>query len=344
MLRNRKNYKYYAELSGAKNFETSNGRKIPRRSAAVAASKIKLISDGKDELSSPEVVSTRRKNRKLLHRDTSAAVRIRKAILDDSPSPSESEKEIKEYELKEQRFQTFSYTAEKIVRDCKQKHLDSENERMVTQKSRHSKALRQKSLATIGDIDPKTEQFAVGVSEESSSNSFTCEDQHVLSQSQAPGHNISSNCTADLEQELGNGSKALKGTSETVNGEQIQRTSVLRKSRKPGASRNSQSEPEGSSNYSSDSNSQTESPNINNSGDRDTRRRKRKAGRTLSNGVSEPSKIPQRRKRAKVKEENDSEELDYTKYKRVNRRSKIRTRNGGRRTVRYADDEDDCEM
>ncbi|XP_053168906.1 bromodomain and WD repeat-containing protein 1 isoform X2 [Hemicordylus capensis] len=343
VLRNRKNCTKYADFdSEAMHISTLNGRKIPRRSAAVAANKIKLISDAKGELSSPEVRSMKNKNRKMPHRNASAAAR--KIILEDSPSPSENEMELKECEIKEKQFQTCSYTAKKSTREPEQKHLDSEKGNVGKQKSRHSNASRKHSLRTMGSAFPKRKKRAVEFSEEESSNSLTFEDQRDLIQSLSPvNHNIASNSTANSESEKGYDCKNVKSKSEAAK-ERGRGTSALSKNRRPGTSRSSKSEPDGSCS-SSDLESQSDSQNIN-SEDRKTQKRKRKSfqSKTFSDGLSESSRTRQRRKRPKVKEENDSEELDYTKYKRVNRRSKIRTRNGGKRTVRYADDEDDCEM
>uniref|UniRef100_A0A8D2Q6Z4 Bromodomain and WD repeat domain containing 1 n=1 Tax=Varanus komodoensis TaxID=61221 RepID=A0A8D2Q6Z4_VARKO len=312
VLRNRKTYNYAESNIEALNIKTLNGKKITRRSAAVAASKIKLISDAREELSSSEVGYSRNKNRKLPYRNASAAAR---KLIDDLPSASESEEELKECENKEKSVQPCSYVARKSNKEP-EKHL--------------------RTLRTISQGYHKTKKDAVEFSEESSSSSATSEELRSSGQPvSSDTHNATNNSApaSTMRNELSEGGGGQGGSTS--------------KSNKSGTSGNSKSEPVGSSSYFSDSDSQTESKDINNSRDRKTKNRKRKAvpaSKTLNDGFSEPSRTPQRRKRPKVNEENDSEELDYTKYKRVNRRSKIRTRNGGRRTVRYADDEDDCEM
>ncbi|XP_053242705.1 bromodomain and WD repeat-containing protein 1 isoform X4 [Podarcis raffonei] len=335
LLRNRKNCRNSAELnSETNNIKTPNGKKIPRRSATVAASKIKLISDAKEEFSSSEVRYPKSRYRKLPHRNASAAAR--KMILDVAPSPSESEAELKESELRQKQFQTSSYRAKKSSREPEQKHLDSEVESVVEQKSRQSRAPRRRSLTPVPKTVPKRKKRAVEFSEDESSSSMSAEHIDSSQPLLSDNHNVSKLEKDDSDRNM--------STTETGKGERKQR-SYLSKNR--GTSRNSKPEPDGSSNYSSASESQTDSKNIDSRRTRKTKKRKRKAisiDDTLNDGFSEPSKIPQRRKRPKANEENDSEELDYTKYKRGNRRSKIRTRNGGRRTVRYADDEDDCEM
>ncbi|XP_054829119.1 bromodomain and WD repeat-containing protein 1 isoform X2 [Eublepharis macularius] len=344
VLRNRKSYKRYTELnSESMNSNIVKGRKNPRRSAAVAASKIKLINITKENFPSPEVEDSKYGTQRLPHSSISSAAR--KLILDDPPSPSESEIELKEYEMKRKQFQTNSCTARKSTGGSNQKHLDSKKECVVNQKSRQSNSSR-KSLRTVGGRSSKRKK-CVEFSEEGSSNSLTYENQRDSSQStSANNRNISRNSLADSESGKRYGGKNVKSITEAAK-EKKQDSSSLLKRRKLGTLRNAKSEPDGSSNCSSDSESQTESKDINNSKDRTTQKRKRRViatGKNISDGVSEPSRAYQRRKRPKVNEENDSEELDFTKYQRVNRRSKIRTRNRGKRTVRYADDEDDCEM
>lgn len=80
-------------------------------------------------------------------------------------------------------------------------------------------------------------------------------------------------------------------------------------------------------------------------------RRKKRKGKTrvLSQGkppsTSNPPKPARHQRQSKCPrlnvDDNDWEDLDYAKAKRVVRRSKIKTRNQGRRTVRYHDGEDD---
>ncbi|KAL8190513.1 UNVERIFIED_CONTAM: hypothetical protein K2H54_055162 [Gekko kuhli] len=345
VLRNRKSFQKYVESNREPmNINGVNGKKNPRRSAAVAASKIKLISDIKENISGPEFDNAKNTARRLPYRSVSAAAR--KLILDILPSPSESETEPKECELKKKQFQTSSYITRKSIEEPNMKNLDCKKEHVVNQKSRKSSS-RQQSLRTVGSMSSQRKKFAEPL-EEGSSNSLSFENQINLSQStSADNHNIASSSPADSESEKGYGGKNVKSIKEAVKEKQKHRGSSLLKIRKPRTLRSSKSEPNGCSNYSSDSESQTVYKDIDNSKERTTEKRKRKAtasGKNISDDISEPSRAYQRRKRPKVNEENDSEELDYAKYKRVNRRSKIRTRNGGRRTVRYADDEDDCDM
>lgn len=80
-----------------------------------------------------------------------------------------------------------------------------------------------------------------------------------------------------------------------------------------------------------------------------TKRRKTKGkakvvrkGKTFTTSVSKTVRRQRQSKRPRLSvDDNDWEDLDYAKSKRVLRRSKIKTRNQGRRTVRYHDGDDD---
>ncbi|XP_060626304.2 bromodomain and WD repeat-containing protein 1 isoform X2 [Anolis sagrei] len=328
VLRGRKKYKYAKQNSETITVRTLNGQKIPRRSAAVAANKIKLITDAREENSSSEIGYTPNKNRKLPGRNASAAAR---KILDDPPKPSESEEELVECRVEEEQFETGRESSKEP--ECK--HLNSEKESKVKQKSKHRN--RQQLVRTVSQSYPKRKKL-IEFSREESFSGTTSEEQKDLSQSSPDYHNAKINSAGDSDSENVCMVRTVRGTAKSAEG-------ALSKSQKSKASGSSKSEPECSSNISSDLETETELKKS--SKVRKRKKRKRKAipvSQTISDAFSESPRIPQRRKRPKVNEENDSEELKYTKYRRVNRRSKIRTRNGGRRTVRYADEEDDCEM
>lgn len=77
---------------------------------------------------------------------------------------------------------------------------------------------------------------------------------------------------------------------------------------------------------------------------KEKRKRKAKVVRKGKTPPSNPSKIARHERQSKsprLNVDDDWEDLDYAKAKRVVRRSKIKTRNQGRRTVRYHDGEDD---
>jgi bromodomain and WD repeat domain-containing protein 1/3 len=65
-------------------------------------------------------------------------------------------------------------------------------------------------------------------------------------------------------------------------------------------------------------------------------------GKTCTTTVSKTVRRQRRRKRPRLSvDDNDWEDLNYAKSRRALRRSKIKTRNQGRRTVRYHDGDDD---
>ncbi|KAM3836751.1 bromodomain and WD repeat-containing protein 1 isoform 2-T2 [Vipera latastei] len=330
VLRNRNAYKRYTKLNNmSMNIKTFNGKKIPRRSAAVAASKIKLISNAKEEFSSSEVGYCRKKNRILPLRSASAAAR---KILDDLPSLSDSGTELKECKIKGKNNQNSSYSTRQSSKELKARYLDAEEENELKQRSSHSNDSREDS------IKPVCKKIKVIHFDEESSSSITSEEQKSSSQD-----NVISDSAADFELEKKYNFTNVRNTRRNGEREKMGPSSTLSKSRQLGIPESSKSEPDRSSHFSSDSETQTESKPSNNNGGIKTTKSKRKATSAKKNGFSESYRIPQRRKRPRVNEENDSDELHYTKYKRINRRSKIRTRNRGRRTVRYADDEEDCE-
>lgn len=126
-------------------------RKVPRRSATVAANKLRLMSDVEEELSSSESVGIGSKNRKLPHRNASAAAR--KVLLNDSEESSiqsESDKE----EEESNRRKTFKAGSGAVA--VRKKHAsesdsgssDSENSVQKTLKGCHVNGQKQSQRAT----------------------------------------------------------------------------------------------------------------------------------------------------------------------------------------------------
>ncbi|XP_070606542.1 bromodomain and WD repeat-containing protein 1 isoform X2 [Erythrolamprus reginae] len=377
VLRKRNTYESCIEFNDmSMNIKTYNGKKIPRQSAAVAASKIKLISDAKEEFSSPEVGYCRKKNRILPPRNASIAAR---KILDDLLSLSDSETELNGHKIKGRDDQDCSYSSRQSNtalnhnwsddqdcsdsprqsntalnhnwsddqdcsdsprqsntalnhnwrddQDCsnsprqsntalKATYSDAEEENVLKQRSSHSSGSRQVAMKSV--CKKITEKHF----DEEFSTSITSEEQKSSSQ-----ENVTSNSSTDSELEKKCNFTNVRDTGHNREREEMEQSSALSKYEQVGISEKPKFEP-----YSSESDVQLECKPINNNGGVKTTKRKREA-----------SKILQSRKRSKVnEEESDSDELHYTKYKKINRRSKIRTRNRGRQTVSYADD-DDCE-
>uniref|UniRef100_F6WHU8 Bromodomain and WD repeat domain containing 1 n=1 Tax=Ornithorhynchus anatinus TaxID=9258 RepID=F6WHU8_ORNAN len=147
---------------------TRGGLRIPRRCAAVAASKIKLMSDvEEEENSSSGNVGTRgRKGRKPLPRGT--ATIPKKMILYDSEGDTnfecESEKEPVELSaFRDQAFEARSEIEKKSVRESENEDSDSES---------HSKGARWKNRRASGPkstpVSFKTKHFSTASSEEDS--------------------------------------------------------------------------------------------------------------------------------------------------------------------------------
>uniref|UniRef100_A0A7M4FC69 Bromodomain and WD repeat domain containing 1 n=1 Tax=Crocodylus porosus TaxID=8502 RepID=A0A7M4FC69_CROPO len=342
--------------------------KIPRRSATLAANKIKKMSDTKEQLSSSESARTGKKSRKLLH--CNAFAPSRKRPMDsfemDTSLKSESEREAKEqYTNKKKRScPDLVATKRKYISESERGKSESETDMKVAQNKRHSKNYKQLYQTAYGEslnVKNSTEEFSEKVSK-----SIKSEDEgswkpssHSLSTNKCGGVN---NSEDEADSESGSAmtnqkartshgrvkSCGVKATLEVETGERGDSNTVLHSMEPCRTARSSKSGLHANLNCSSHLESETDSSNSNYSAVTKTRKRKRKGktkvirrGRISNSNVSKPSRRPQRRKRLKLNQENDSDDLDYTKYKRANRRSKIRTRNGGRRTVRYDDGGDD---
>ncbi|XP_059576728.1 LOW QUALITY PROTEIN: bromodomain and WD repeat-containing protein 1 [Alligator mississippiensis] len=362
------NYKKHKDMATKIwHIRTGTG-KIPRRSATLAANKIKKMSDTKEQLSSSESAHTGKKSRKLLH--CNAFAPSRKRPMDssemDTSLKSESDKEQKSNipTGKKPSCPDLVAAKRKYISDSERVKSESEADMKVAQKKRHSKdykQLYQTAYAESLNVKNPTEEFSEEVSK-----SLKSEDEgswkpssQLLSTNKCGGVNNSED-EADFESgsamtnqkaRTSRGrvkSCGVKDTLEVETGERGDGNTVSHSMEPCRTARSSKSGLHANFDCSSHLGSETDSSNSNYSAATKTRKRKRKGktkvirrGRISNSNVSKPSRRPQRRKRLKLNQENDSDDLDYTKYKRANRRSKIRTRNGGRRTVRYDDDGDD---
>uniref|UniRef100_A0A8D0L7U9 Uncharacterized protein n=1 Tax=Sphenodon punctatus TaxID=8508 RepID=A0A8D0L7U9_SPHPU len=357
------NYTNYVQLTNeTRTAKALAGRKSPRKSAAVAANKIKIISDAKEELSSSESICSGNKNRKLPHRNASAVARrmLLTGSGEDAGLQSESEELNEQYTSKKKHFQAGSSAA-------RRKYIcESKRKMEVTHTSKNSNGHKQ-PCRTVCSASPRRKKPTVDSSEEDSkSHKSPDESNRKVSHISASAHNHNALCSTELEEESESGkcsgkiikvdhqkaatpskkTKALKDVKDRTGSETEVRENgrcTLLKSKKPGTSGSSKPEPEASFNCSSNLESETDSNNSNTSS-ATNKKRKRKAiqkGQISNTNLCKPPRRLQRRKRLKVNEDNDFEELNYAKYKRANRRSKIRTRNRGKRTVRYDDDGDD---
>ncbi|EMP31441.1 Bromodomain and WD repeat-containing protein 1 [Chelonia mydas] len=364
-------YKKYTKFSSETlNAKTITRKKTPCRSATLAANKIKIMSDIKEELSSSESACTEKKNRKLPHRTVSAASkkRLRDSSKVDATFKSESEKVKEQHTNSKTLSQPNSATVRrKYIRESERGKSESEKETKMTQKNRHSNDHKQphrtvraaslkvkNSAVEFSEDDSKSRKSEDGSSKKASDQStFACK-HHAVSNSEDEAGSESGKCKGKKTKEV-TGQKAgmsfrkakclsaIKDTESETGEQEGGRSSVCQRTDPSGTAKIGKSGPGASSNCSSNLESETDSSNSSYRNATKTKKRKRKRKTKVirkgkNSNVSKPSRRPQRTKRSKLNQENDSDDVDYTKYKRANRRSKIRTRNGGRRTVRYDDD------
>ncbi|XP_023375352.1 bromodomain and WD repeat-containing protein 1 [Otolemur garnettii] len=137
-----------------------NNRKVLRKCAAVAASKIKLMSDVEENSSSESVCS----GRKLPHRNASAVAR--KKLLHNSEDDQSLKSEIEEEELKDQHQSSpisNSYATQNIVNESENRDSESESDLRVARKNWHTNGYKSHAPATS-----KTKFLKIESSEEDS--------------------------------------------------------------------------------------------------------------------------------------------------------------------------------
>ncbi|CAM5079138.1 unnamed protein product [Eretmochelys imbricata] len=363
-------YKKYTKFSSETlNAKTVTRKKTPCRSATLAANKIKIMSDIKEELSSSENACTEKKNRKLPHRTVSAASkkRLRDSSKVDATFKSESEKVKEQHTNSKTLSQPNSATVRrKYIRKSERGKSESEKETKMTQKNRHSNDDKQphrtvraaslkvkNSAVEFSEDDSKSRKSEYGSSKKASDQSTFARKHHAVSNSEDEAGSESGKYKGKKTKEV-TGQKAgmsfrkakclsaVKDTESETGEQEGGRSSVCQWTDPSGTAKIGKSGAGASSNCSSNLESETDSSNSSYRNATKTKKRKRKRKTKVirkgkNSNVSKPSRRPQRTKRSKLNQENDSDDVDYTKYKRANRRSKIRTRNGGRRTVRYDD-------
>uniref|UniRef100_A0A8C0C1S4 Bromodomain and WD repeat-containing protein 1 n=1 Tax=Buteo japonicus TaxID=224669 RepID=A0A8C0C1S4_9AVES len=339
----------------------SFNKKNPRRCATLAASKIKIMSDTKEELSSSESVYTVKKNRRQLHGNVSAASRKKLigSLEIDACLKSENEKE-QLSGRKKLSCPESSAPKRKYISESENEKTESEAEIKVTQKQNddnHNQAHKTVCAAALKNLEYDSSEenstnhrMANGRNWGSSSQSTSAHNHHTSNSEEEVDSDLAKHETKNMR-EVSNKkcrpafkrSKLLDNFKETAEsetgGKKDEKSSVSENVEAPGTAGSSKA----SFNCSSDSDSGTDNSIYSDA--TETRKRKRKSEMVrkeiTNSSLPKPSRRPQRRKRWKPNQENDSEDLEYTKYRRANRRSKIRTRNGGRRTVRYDDCDDD---
>uniref|UniRef100_A0A8C0C4W8 Bromodomain and WD repeat-containing protein 1 n=1 Tax=Buteo japonicus TaxID=224669 RepID=A0A8C0C4W8_9AVES len=195
---------------------TGRHRKTPRRSAAVAANKLRLMSDVEEEVSSSESVGIGCKNRKLPHRNASAAARrmLLEGSEDDVGLKSESEKEIEEQLTKRKILSQSGSSAarRKFVSESENGTSDSETDMQMKQKNWQSNGHKE-LRGTVHSVSPKMRSPTLDFSEEDSKshNSEDGSSQKVSDQStpaQSKPAVSNSEDEVDSESDRWNGRKA----------------------------------------------------------------------------------------------------------------------------------------
>jgi len=124
---------------------TGNNRKVLRKCAAVAANKIKLMSDVEENSSSESVCS----GRKLPHRNASAVAR--KKLLHNSEDDQSLKSEIEEEELKDRNQPSplsSSHAAQNTVNESENGDSESESDLRVARKNWHANGYKSHAPAT----------------------------------------------------------------------------------------------------------------------------------------------------------------------------------------------------
>ncbi|NXC59960.1 BRWD1 protein, partial [Aleadryas rufinucha] len=344
------NYKKHIKVS------TVAEKKNPRRCATLAANKIKIMSDAKEELSSSESVYPVRKNRKQLQGSVSSA--CRKKLFDSSEveacSKSENERE-QVSGRKKPSCPESSVSKRKYIIESENERTDSETETQK-QSANHKQPHKPLCAAALNNFDYDS-------SEENSTNHRVENGGNWgISRQAASAHN---HCTSNSEEEVDCDLAKLETKNTRVAANKKSRASFKRSKLVDGFKETTESETGGKKEEKSSVPEDVEAPGTAGSSKAnfncfssdsgtdnticsdatETRKRKRKSKPTRKEipelDSLKPSRRPQRRKRRKGSQERDSEDVEYGECRRAQRRSKIRTRNGGRRTVRYDDGDDD---
>ncbi|RMC06156.1 hypothetical protein DUI87_15586 [Hirundo rustica rustica] len=345
------NYKKHTKVPGV------GEKKNPRRCATLAANKIKIMSHAKEELSSSESVYPVRKNRKQLQGSVSTACRKKLFNSSEVEACSRSENESEQVSgRKKPSCPESSVSRRKYVIESENERTDSETE---TPKGSDNHVQPRKPLCAAA-----LNNFDYNSSEENSTNHRVENGgKWGISRQAASAHN---HCTSNSEEEVDCDLAKLETKNTRVAANKKPRASFKRLKQAEDFRETAESETGGKkkekssvsedmeaagtagsskANFTrSSSDSGTDTTVCSDATETRKRKRKSKPGRkeTLNYDSLKPSRRPQRRKRWKRgSQERDSEEVEYGECRRARRRSKIRTRNGGRRTVRYDDGDDD---
>ncbi|KAB1283220.1 Bromodomain and WD repeat-containing protein 1 [Camelus dromedarius] len=332
--------------------------RVPRRCATTAASKIKLMSDVED-VSLENVCTSSKNGRKKALRF--ACTTAKKTVCDSEEEVS-CEVPNEQYACEGSPLEANSRGSTKSISQSLNGDSDSEGMLSSGHKNKHTGSHKTNVAPS------KTENSLIGSSEEDSKSHIPegevgrkCSSESTLVQKATAENNFEEELNYGLRRWNGrrlrtygkapfSKTKVMRGSQEAAESE------VKRKRLRPELENVKASETTGSSKCGpdtgpksdSDLGSATESE-ADCTDDTKTKKRKTKGkakvvrkGKTFTANISKTVRRQRQSKRPRLNvDDNDWEDLDYAKSKRVLRRSKIKTRNQGRRTVRYHDGDDD---
>ncbi|KAK7812259.1 hypothetical protein U0070_024413, partial [Myodes glareolus] len=329
------------------------------RSASVAADKIKLISDAENVTLERVCTRGRRRRKKPIRLACTPAKKILRS------GETYAHREVPEAQracgsnLPESESQGSTKNASESVNA----DLDSEG----ASSSEHTESIQSRRAGSVDvRMPPKTRSSSAGPSQEdpkshTPGSEISLSSGSVLAQKATTENNFEEDLNYGLRRWNGRrlrtyGKVPFARTAQVTHSLQASAEGAgkrrlhleLDSVDKPGQTETSACAPD-SSPKSSDLGSVTESDaecTDNTKAPRKERRRGKakvvRKGKTPPSNPSKPARHQRQSKCPKLNvDDNDWEDLDYAKAKRVVRRSKIKTRNQGRRTVRYHDGEDD---
>lgn len=332
--------------------------RVPRRCATTAASRIKLMSDEED--GRVDHVCTRRKNarKKPLHIACAPAQKI------DSNSEGDVNCEVPNEQsgCEGQPLDADSEGSAKSISQSLNEDSDSEGVLNSGHKNRHTRSLKT-SVASS-----KTKNALIVSLEEDSKSHIPrgeigrkCSSESTLVHKATAENNFEEELNYGLRRWNGRrlrtyGKAPFSKTKVVRDSQEAAETEVKRKRLQTELENVKASETTGSSKCGPDTSPKSDSDlgsatesDADCTDDSKTKKRKTKGkakvvrkGKTFTANVSKTMRRPRQSKRPRLNvDDNDWEDVDYAKSKRVLRRSKIKTRNQGRRTVRYHDGDDD---
>lgn len=331
--------------------------RTPRRCATTAASKIKLMSDVEDGCL--ESMCTRSKNgrKKPLH---SAGATAKKTV-SDSEGDVNCEVPNEKCACEGRPPEADSEGSAKSIRPSVNGDSDSEGLLSPDHKKRHSKSLR----TNVGPSD--TKNSSIGSSEEESKSHIPggemdrkCPSESALVQKATAENTFEEDLNYGLRRwngrRLRTYGKAPFSKTKVLRASQAAEAEVRRKRLHPEPEEGVRAETAGASQLGPDPGPKSDSElvsvtesDVDCAKDAKTKKRKTRGkakavrkGKACTTAASRGARRQRQSKRPRLSvDDNDWEDLDYAKSKRGLRRSKIKTRNQGRRTVRYHDGDDD---